>query len=561
MRLLNFSVGRVQAIQIGSEVVKTAHIKAPSPEPWTITADGAEGDQRAVHPDKLYAFSRAAYEYWGEYLGIDPAKWPDGFFGENLTVDALDETDLRVGDIYAIGDKVKVVVAGARTPCVKLAWRLGQPRSFQRTFARSRHTGVYLGVIEAGVVHPDDAITRIHHDPQMPSVADVCDFIGKQEPPPLDALMRLLDCPYLSPANRLLLGAKREIAERAADAVSNRWRGWREFVISRIEDEARDIKSFYLSPKDGAALCQMRPGQYVTVRLTDENGETVTRTWSLSSFAHDPKAYRITVLRQEGAGSRGLHALKEGDSLELRAPSGVFALDMGSFRPLVLIGAGVGVTPLMAMLEAQLKKKEPGYIHFIYGAKSPEDMAFRDRLSQLAAEHPTLRTTFVFSRKAEEGMPTSRITADLVKRVLHDVHVVIGGKTIALPWFEADFYLCGPGAFCEQMTAALVAGGADPNHMFSERFEALEAEASELQSATVRFAKAEKEAAWKADSNPSLLELAESAGLSVDNDCRSGACMTCRSAIAEGETTADLGDGTALLCIARPKTPRLVIDI
>ncbi|HPE32944.1 MAG TPA: 2Fe-2S iron-sulfur cluster-binding protein, partial [Parvularculaceae bacterium] len=198
---------------------------------------------------------------------------------------------------------------------------------------------------------------------------------------------------------------------------------------------------------------------------------------------------------------------------------------------------------------------------FIYGAKSPEDMAFRDRLSQLAAEHPTLRTTFVFSRKAGEGTATGRITADLVKRVLHDVHVVIGGKMIALPWFEADFYLCGPGAFCEQMTAALVAGGADPNHMFSERFEALEAEASELQSATVRFAKAEKEAAWKADSNPSLLELAESAGLSVDNDCRSGACMTCRSAIAEGETTADLGDGTALLCIARPKTPRLVIDI
>src|SRR5687767_14008573 len=102
MMLLNFSVGRVQAVTIGGEAVGTAHVKTPAAEPWMITEDGAAGDERALHPDKIYAFARTAYAYWAEYLKVDPGAWTDGFFGENLTFDELDELDLRIGDEFTI---------------------------------------------------------------------------------------------------------------------------------------------------------------------------------------------------------------------------------------------------------------------------------------------------------------------------------------------------------------------------------------------------------------------------------------------------------------------------
>ncbi len=88
-------------MRIGTEPVRTAHVKAPIPEPWLITSDGASGDERAAHPDKLYAYARSHYEYWGKYLGVDPGLWPDGYFGENLTFDSFDEEELRVGDVFS----------------------------------------------------------------------------------------------------------------------------------------------------------------------------------------------------------------------------------------------------------------------------------------------------------------------------------------------------------------------------------------------------------------------------------------------------------------------------
>ncbi len=561
MRLLNFSVGRVQTVQIGTEIVKTAHLKAPVKEPWVITQTGAENDQRAVHPDKLYAFARSAYDYWGEYLGVDPEKWPDGFFGENLTLDDLDETQVRVGDVFTLGGEVKLVVSGARTPCVKLAWRLNQPRSFQKVFAQSRRSGVYLDVLTPGVVRPGDTLSRISHDPDMPSVADVCDFIGGHKAPPLAPLLKLLNFEKLSPANRLLLGAKKEIAERALDAAENRWRGWRPFVVSSIAEEAENIKSFTLKPEDGGALCQMRAGQHVNVRLTRDTGEKIVRTWSLSAFAYEPDQYRITVLRQEGEGSRRLHELKAGDVVELRAPSGAFTLDMGSFHPVVLIAAGIGVTPLMAMLEAHLQKKEPGYVRLIYGAKTPQDMAFRDVIDDLERKHASFQTTYVFSRSKEDDCGQGRVTPDLVKQSLGDLHVTLGGKRIDLPWFEADFYICGPDSFCHDMKEALVQGGGNPSHIHTEEFSAPVTGETEIESARVFFRKSEKEACWRASDNLSLLELAEAAGVELASDCRAGACLTCKAGVLEGRTTADLGDGTALLCISRPKTGALTLDV
>ncbi len=560
MKLLNFSTGRIRTIDIDGTPVQTAHVKTPVAEPWTIDADGAVGDRRAVHPDKLYAYARTGYRYWSERLGVDPGTWPDGFFGENLTLDTLDEDDVRVGDVFAIGDTVKLVVAGARTPCAKLAWRLGQPRAFQRKFALSRNTGVYLGVLETGTVQPGATLRRLRHDPAMPSIADLCDYVASHDPPPLEPLRRLLAFEQLSPTIRLLLGAKMDAAERATALVEGRWRGWRPFVVDDISEETRDIRSVRLRPADGGTMCQPRPGQFVTARIDADDGSQILRSWSVSSFAHAMDRYRLTVRKQSGLGSNWLHRATPGATLMLRAPAGHFVLDQG-FRPVVLVAAGIGITPLLAMLQAHLLRPKGTAAYLFYGARSPAELAFRGELDALAAAHPHFHATYRYSRWADDAQPAGRITPATVVAGLADLHVVLEGRRIDLPWFEADIYICGPGAFCTELREGFIALGANPDHLFTEQFAAVVPEDSDVEHARIRFARSDVTLDWDAEEDLTLLDLAERAGLSVAHDCRSGACLTCKTRIVAGGVTALAPDGEALLCIGRPATAELVLDL
>ena len=560
MRLLNVSAGRVQTVQIGSEVVRTGHLKEPVAEPWIIGQNGVEGDQRAAHPDTLYAFARAGYDHWGAELGVDLARWPDGFFGENLTLDDLDEADLRIGDVLALGDEARIFVAGARNPCVKLTWRLSQPPTFQKRFAKSRRAGVYFGVDRPGRVAPGDRLERIHTDAAMPSVADVSAFIIDADLPAPEPLRRLLDYPRLSATNRLLLTPKLDAAERAADAIEGRWRGWREFRVSRIVEEARDIRSVHFVPVDGGRLPRAKPGQFVTAELDDGSNGRVARAWSLSSHAHEPVDYRLTVRRQEGRGSRLFHALEHDATVRLRCPAGEFTLDAGSFRPLVLIAAGIGVTPLKAMLDAQLARGDAPPVHLIYGGRDAASLAFREELEALAAARDDFTLTVVHSRHAGNGGPVGRITPELVIGAL-DLGVTVGGHRHAVPWFEGLFYICGPGDFCERLRDGLVARGGNANHIRYELFVAAPQEATDLEEARIIFAKSGGSATWRSVDDVSLLELAEAAGLRVESSCRSGTCMTCRSPLLAGDATGRVDEGTILPCIARPKTAELVLDI
>jgi ferredoxin-NADP reductase/MOSC domain-containing protein YiiM len=561
LKLLNFSIGRVQTIMLGTTSVKTAHVKAPVCEPWVITENGAQDDQRAVHPDKIYAYARAGYDYWGKYLNLDPIAWPDGFFGENLTFDVLDEADLRVGDIFAIGEKVRLIVAGPRNPCAKLAWRLGQPPTFQKIFAQSGHTGVYFGVLNTGTVRPGDIARRLHNDPTMPNLIEVAHFAASHSTPPLEPLKRLLAFENLSQTLRHILQAKLGVAERAAAFAEGRWRGWRPFTIGRIVEEAPEIRSFYLVPDDGERLCRPRPGQFVAVRMKGARGETITRSWSLSAFAHEMDSYRLTVRRQQGPGSNWLHDAELGATVLLRAPAGEFVLDLGGFRPVVLIAAGIGITPLLAMLHAHLARGPSAPpVHLIYGARTPVEVAFRAELAGLAAGHPNLHITYIYSRSEAAGRPAGRITPDLLVEVLADLYVMLGEQRIALPWSEHDAYICGPGNFGRDIKNEFVARGANADCIFVELFSAPEMESSELETAEIRFTRSGITRTWSAAYDFTLLELAEQAGIEIQSDCRSGSCLTCKTAVIDGETTAGTGDGSALPCIGRPKTPFLALD-
>jgi len=560
MKLLNFCVGRVQTVQIGGEAVRTAHVKAPVPQPWKITADGAVGDERAVHPDKIYVFARSAYEFWGRYFNVSGDYWPDGFFGENLTLDELDERDVRIGDEFSLGEEVRLVVTGARTPCIKLAWRLNQPRSFTGTFAKSRHTGAYLGVLQAGVVRPGAELRRTRHDPRMPNIAEVCDLVASRQVPAVEPLERLLAFDKLSPTIRFLLGRKLEAARRAASEVQGRWQGWRRFVVERIVAETEETRSLYVRAADEEPLCQPRPGQFVSVRMERKGQDTVTRTWSLSHFSYEMDFYRLTVRRQGGAGSEWIHGAVEGSSLMLRAPAGEFALDMSAFRPLVLVAGGIGITPLFAMLQAHLLRQQDTPVRLLYGARTPADVVFRAELEALAAKQPNLHIQYFYSRHEGADRPAGRINPQEVIDSLRDLYLVLEGRRIPVPWYEADIYLCGPGEFCSGLKAGLVARGANADHVFTELFVAASAGKSLLEEAEVCFQRSGVTQHWKADEDLTLLEIAERAGLELKSDCRAGACLTCKTAVLSGETTSDLGDGSALLCVGQPGSPRLVLD-
>jgi ferredoxin-NADP reductase/MOSC domain-containing protein YiiM len=556
MRLVNFCVGKVATVNIGAQRTRTAHVKAPVLPPWIVTPEGAAGDERAVHPDKLYAFPRSGYDYWAAELGVRRAAWPDGFFGENLTLDELDEDAVHVGDVFEIGPEVVVCVSGARTPCAKLAWRLDQPRAFQKVFALSKHTGMYLGVIRGGAVRAGDKLRRTHHDPAMPTIAEVCQWVASSRPPPPDRLARLLAYEGLSPTIRLLLGARVESARLIAARDAGRWSGWRPFAVARVVEECSGVRSLHLRPADGGPLCVPLPGQFVTARLGDAAEGFIERCWSLSDETSERGLYRLTVKRDRGPGSRWVHEARVGDPLDLRAPSGHFNLDLGSPRPPVLIAAGIGITPLYAMLRAHLARRQTP-IHLFYAARTAADAAFHDDLAALEREHPNLRCRFFFSRSAEAPR---RLTAEAIVASLDDLSVTLGGRSIALPFSEADFYLCGPPGFCGEVRTRLVELGANPDHVYHESFVRDPGRPAACQSAVVRFRRSGIEAAWTSDEDLTLLELAERAGVTVENDCRAGTCLSCRTALADGRTTADLADGTSLLCIGRPDAPLVVLD-
>lgn len=167
------------------------------------------------------------------------------------------------------------------------------------------------------------------------------------------------------------------------------WRGARPFVVARKVPESAEITSFYLRPADGGALLAYRPGQYLGLRL-DIDGQEVRRNYSLSRAA-DGSQYRISVKREPGGLASGfLHdRVREGDRVDVFPPAGDFVLQ-DSQRPLVLISAGVGITPVLAMLEDALRQGERP-VHFIHYARNGDVHAFGDYVDQLATQHPRLR--------------------------------------------------------------------------------------------------------------------------------------------------------------------------
>lgn len=378
--------------------------------------------------------------------------------------------------------------------------------------------------------------------------------------------------------NSLMTGDWQQTAVRLqADALRDQWRPIR---VTRIEDESAGIRSFYFEPADGAGLPAFKAGQHLPLRVSlplpqQSHMPPLIRTYSLSSAPSDG-FFRISVKR-DGQASVYLHdQVKVGDLLQARSPQGSFVVDPQARRPLVLLGAGIGVTPMLSMLREVIyegKRVRGGRATwFIQSARRLADLAFREEVDTLIAKAGDQLTAIrvlsqpeASARVGEDFHLTGRIDLDLLKALL--------------PFNDFDFYVCGPAAFTQEIYDGLRALLIRDERIHAETFGpsslkrsgdsqviAVEQPPAATEAVRVVFERSAKEARWQ-PTGGSLLELAESRGLNPEFSCRGGSCGTCKTRLISGQVHYPVppaerpASDHVLICCAVPASGPLVLDL
>ncbi|MBR0647225.1 2Fe-2S iron-sulfur cluster-binding protein [Plastoroseomonas hellenica] len=362
--------------------------------------------------------------------------------------------------------------------------------------------------------------------------------------------------------NSLMTGSWREADDRLrAVALAGQWRPFR---IARIVDESTTIRSLHLEPVDGAEVIAHQAGQHLPIQVTlPGEAEPRQRRYTLSAPA-SAGGYRISVKRL-GLVSTHLHGFKEGDVIDVRAPAGGFTIDAAERRPAVLLAAGVGITPLIAMLRRVVDEgKRTRHMRPTWLFQSARTVGERPFDQEIAAlvEAGEGKVRLVRTLSSPDGAVAGRD---------YDAagHVDITLLQSHLPFGQYDFYLCGPAPFMQSLyddlrgmdvaDARIHAEAFGPSSLKRRADAGEEAALKVPASASVHvlFTESGKEARWEPGTG-TLLELAEARGLSPDYNCRSGSCGTCRTPILEGAVTYrskpsfPVAEGEALICSAIP---------
>lgn len=362
-----------------------------------------------------------------------------------------------------------------------------------------------------------------------------------------------------------------------AAKLTSKWSGLRKFRVNRKVMEGGGICSFYLVPHDGKKLPPFEPGQYLTfsLQIPDQN-KAVVRCYSLSdSPFRAEQYYRVSIKQQPpprdnpeappGLSSTFFHEnLEVGDILDTRAPGGNFFLDQSKHTPVVLIGGGVGLTPVLSMLTAIVDSRSKREVWFFYGLRSGADHIMREQLEQIEAQHENIHLHVCYSNPRDEDQ------AD--RDYQHSGHVSVEMFKTVLPSNNFDFYICGPPPMMESLVRDLDAWGVPEDSVHFEAFgpasvarkappaAAEGSEAPTVSGISVEFARSGKTLEWS-PSDGSLLEFAEAQGIGIDSGCRAGSCGTCKTAVRTGqvdyldEPSATMESGSCLPCIAIPKSP------
>jgi len=346
------------------------------------------------------------------------------------------------------------------------------------------------------------------------------------------------------------------------------WHGIRKFIIDKKILECEGICSFYLKPLDEGYLSDFKPGQFLTFELPINN-KIITRCYSLSD-KYQPDYYRISVKHAkhppkqpeipDGLSSSYFHTqLSEGDIINVRAPDGHFYLQRQSNKTPVLLSSGVGITPVMSMLETLLAEHYDGDIWFFLGVRSSVDHPFKDHLEQISEHYPQVKLVICYSRPDEN---------DLLNRDYH-VHGRLNADVLKakLPDMDNDYYICGPGPMMDGMIKGLIEYLVDEQHIYFEAFanSAHEEIKTSIDRAVINFEQSEKQEIWTKDDGV-LLEFIENHEIEINSACRAGNCGSCKAKVVSGEVEYikkpgyDIKEGECLTCISTPKTD-LILDL
>ncbi len=522
---------------------------------------GHGGEQRAV-----MVYQTESYDYWQDYLGRDDLR--PGNFGENFTVSGLDDHDVCIGDRYRIGD-AEFEVTQPRVTCFRVGMRLGVPEMPNLLVSQHR-PGFYFRVITEGLVRAGDDIVLTRRGRHELSVADV-DALLYLPDRDMELLRKVVDVPALSPGwqqsfrDMLAADEKSSAPTQLPIGVSTGWRGFRRLCVTATHQESPTVLSILLEADDGGALPTPLPGQYLTVKIPGAGDPPPMRSYSLSG---DPAAgyYRISVKREDrGQVSRWLHShAGSGLVIESASPRGDFYL-VDDASPVILVSAGIGATPVMAMAHALAAAKSPRQIWWLHTTQSSATLAFAAEVTALLDALPDAHQLVFYTRG--DDVPT-RLDRQSI-------------ATLGLPT-DATAYLCGPTGFMDDMRDALTAAGLDPARIHSELFGALPPinpgvvgappprrphppEGVPGSGPQVTFARSGLSVTWSPGFH-TLLEFAEACDVPTRYSCRSGVCHTCATAVIEGTTAynepplEEPADGAVLLCTATPESD-LVLDL
>ncbi|MFJ4787705.1 MOSC domain-containing protein [Streptomyces sp. NPDC088794] len=592
--LLSVNVGMPKDVAWQGRTVHTGVWKYPVHGPamvrrLNIDGDGQGdtaghgGEQRAV-----LVYQIQSYEHWQRHFGRDDLEY--GNFGENLTVDGLPDDEVCIGDRYRIGE-AEFEVTQPRVTCYRVGLRLGAPE-LPALLVGHHRPGFYMRIVREGTIEAGDEIVRTRIGPGALSVADTDALLYLPGRDP-EKLRLALDIPALSPGwqgsfRDLLAKASSTATEtatgagtgagtgaetEAATATRPAWSGFRPLLVADVIPESATVSSILLATSDGSPLPAADAGQYLTLRLPEAADPAPVRNYSLSSTL-DSGRYRISVKHEPHGTASGYLTtrLRAGATLQVAAPRGEFVL-ADETGPVLLVSAGIGLTPVLAMLHELAARDCDREVWWLHGARSPGEHLLVAEAHALLAGLPHAHE-HVFYSAGEGHIGTGPYTAH-AGRLTKDELIAL-----SVPG-DATAYVCGPAAFMTDVRHALTEAGLGPARIHTEFFGALPSIDPGVVAHTARpphqppgppgtgplvtFARSGLAVPFPEDGR-NVLELADACDVPARWSCRTGVCHTCVTPLLSGEVTyaptpLELpDDGQVLICCARPGTD-VVLDM
>ncbi len=585
-RVLSVNVGLPRDIDWKGRTVHTAIWKDPVLGRCRVSRFNLEGDGQgdlAGHGGEqraIFVYQIESYRYWQEQL--KRTDFVHGQFGENFTIEGLPDDAVCIGDRYQIGSAV-FEVTQPRVTCYRVGIRMNEPR-MPALLTSSGRPGFYFRVLQEGEVGAGDTIVKIGNAKERMTVAAINALLYSSEHP-RDQLERALQIEALSPGWRrsfqaLLRSQTTPVASgNAGLAPAASWHpatpGFRPLRVTALKPECADVLSLTMQSTDGQPLPVALPGQYVVLRITTTAGApSIYRSYSLSGPVSTER-YRISVkVDPKGAAGNFLQEhIRMGDVLDVSSPRGTFILEWGE-RPLVLLSAGIGATPVLAMLYALAAHDSTRQVFWIHATRDGKHHPFAAEVRRLMLALPRGRLYVCYSSPdSSDRIGEDFDAAGHLSRSVFD--------EIGLPQ-EADVYLCGPTRFMADMKEALASSGVARERIHFEMFNGSESITPGVVDAPsppphlpeddgdigprVSFARSGIAAHWKASTYESILELAEACDVPVRWSCRAGVCHTCESGLVSGtvvygpEPLDKPAQGNVLVCCSRPLED-VVIDL